>query len=42
MITLYITEENIFAVIDYKLSVQKKYEKVIFKTALKSVANKEL
>ena len=42
MITLYIAEENIFAVIVYKLSVQKEYENVIFKTALKSVANKGL
>ena len=37
MISLYIAEENIFAVIVYKLSVQKEYENVIFKTANKGL-----
>ena len=31
-----------FVVIVYKLSVQKKYQNVILKTALKFMANKEL
>ena len=35
IIILYIVENNIFAVIVYKLSVQKKYENVILKNALK-------
>ena len=35
-------EENIFFGLVYKLLVQKKYQKVILKTALKLMANKEL
>ena len=42
MIILYIVEENIFVDIVYKLLVQKKYQKVILKTALKLMGNKEL
>ena len=42
MIILYITEENIFVVIIFKLTVQNKYYNVILKTALKLKANKEL
>ena len=42
MIILYITEENIFVVIIFKLTVQNKYYHVILKTALKLMANKEL
>ena len=42
MTILYIVEENIFVVIAYNLLVQKKYEKVILKTDLKLMANKEL
>ena len=42
MIIHYIVEENIFAVIIHKLLVQKKYENVIFKIALKLVVNKGL
>ena len=38
----YIVKENISVVIVYKLLVQTKYLKVILKTALKLMANKEL
>ena len=34
--------KNIFAVITYKLSVQKKFEKVKLKSALTSIVNKRL
>ena len=34
--------KNLFAVIVYKISVQKEYQNVILKTALKLMANKEL
>ena len=37
-----IVEEKIFAVIVYKLLVQKKYKNVILKTILKLMASKEL
>ena len=42
MIILYIVEENIFVVTIYKLLVQKKYGKVILKTVLKLMSNKEI
>ena len=42
MIMLYIVEKNIFAIIAYKLLVQKKYSNVILKTSIKLMANKGL
>ena len=42
MIILYITEENIFVIIFYKLLVQRKLEKAIPKTALRLMANNRL
>ena len=42
MIIYYIVEENIFVVIIYMLSLQKKYENVILKIALKLMENKRL
>ena len=38
----YILEKNIFAVIVYKLSVQKKYQNAILKAALELVVDKRL
>ena len=40
MIIYYIDEENIFGVVIYKLSVQKKYSNVILNIALKLMVNK--
>ena len=42
MIIHYIVEEHIFVVFVYKLSVQKEYQNVIFKTALKSMAKEHM
>ena len=42
MIIYYTVEENIFVVIVYMLSLQKKYENVILKIALKLMENKRL
>ena len=42
IIILYIMEKNVFAVIVYKLSVQKKKQYVILKIFLKSMVNKGL
>ena len=39
---MYNMEENIFVIIVYKLSAQKKYQSVILKTALKLTVNKAL
>ena len=38
-IIYYIVEENIFAVIVYKLLVQKKYSNMVLKTVLKLMTN---
>ena len=42
MIILYIAEENIFVVIVYMPSLQKTFESVILKIALKLMINKQL
>ena len=42
MIIYYMVEENIFAVIVYKLVVQKKYQNVILMTDLKLMSKKGL